>query len=165
MGLTYNGTIYRPPVEAATFLLPITEGCSHNACRFCSMYKDVPFCMMVGLQGAGKTTSAGKLGLSLKKQGKRPVLVAADIYRPAAVKQLQVLGEQLDIPVFSMEPGTDAVTIARQSIDFANSHAIFSFSFYISCKAGKNTSKINKKALTCIIHRKYLLYLFCTVDI
>ncbi len=79
--------------------------------------------MMVGLQGAGKTTSAGKLGLSLKKQGKRPVLVAADIYRPAAVKQLQVLGEQLDIPVFSMEPGTDAVTIARQSIDFANSHA------------------------------------------
>lgn len=79
--------------------------------------------MMVGLQGAGKTTSAGKLGLSLKKQGKRPVLVAADIYRPAAVKQLQVLGEQLDIPVFSMEPGTDAVTIAKQSIDFANSHA------------------------------------------
>lgn len=57
--------------------------------------------MMVGLQGAGKTTSAGKLGLSLKKQGKRPLLVAADIYRPAAVKQLQVLGEQLDIPVFS----------------------------------------------------------------
>ena len=79
--------------------------------------------MMVGLQGAGKTTSAGKLGLSLKKQGKRPVLVAADIYRPAAVKQLQVLGEQLDLPVFSMEPGTDAVTIAKSSIAFANSHA------------------------------------------
>ena len=79
--------------------------------------------MMVGLQGAGKTTSAGKLGLSLKKQGKRPVLVAADIYRPAAVKQLQVLGEQLDLPVFSMEPGTDAVTSAKRSIAFANSHA------------------------------------------
>ena len=79
--------------------------------------------MMVGLQGAGKTTSAGKLGLSLKKQGKRPVLVAADIYRPAAVKQLQVLGEQLDLPVFSMEPATDAVTIAKSSIAFANSHA------------------------------------------
>lgn len=79
--------------------------------------------MMVGLQGAGKTTSAGKLGLSLKKQGKRPVLVAADIYRPAAVKQLQVLGEQLDLPVFSMEQGTDAVTIAKSSIAFANSHA------------------------------------------
>ncbi len=79
--------------------------------------------LMVGLQGAGKTTSAGKLGLTLKKQGKRPVLVAADIYRPAAVKQLQVLGEQLDIPVFSMPQGTDAVTIAQNSIDFANAHA------------------------------------------
>ena len=69
--------------------------------------------MMVGLQGAGKTTSAGKLGLTLKKQGKRPLLVAADIYRPAAVTQLQVIGKQLDIPVFSMEPGTSAVTIAN----------------------------------------------------
>ena len=58
--------------------------------------------MMVGLQGAGKTTSAGKLGLALKKQGKRPLLVAADIYRPAAITQLQVLGKQLDIPVFEM---------------------------------------------------------------
>ena len=79
--------------------------------------------MMVGLQGAGKTTSAGKLGLSLKKQGKHPVMVAADIYRPAAVKQLQVLGEQLDIPVFAMEPGTDAVTIAKSSINYAGTHA------------------------------------------
>ncbi|MFA6849694.1 MAG: signal recognition particle protein [Selenomonadaceae bacterium] len=79
--------------------------------------------MMVGLQGAGKTTSAAKLGLSLKAQGKRPVLVAADIYRPAAVKQLQVLGEQLDIPVFSMEAGTDPITIATSSVSYANSHA------------------------------------------
>ncbi|MBQ3971729.1 MAG: signal recognition particle protein [Selenomonadaceae bacterium] len=79
--------------------------------------------MMVGLQGAGKTTSAGKLGLSLKKQGKRPLLVAADIYRPAAIKQLQVLGEQLGIPVFTMEQGTDAVTIARESIPYSVSHA------------------------------------------
>ena len=59
----------------------------------------------------------------MKKQGKRPLLVAADIYRPAAVKQLQVLGEQLDIPVFSMDAGTDAVTIAQKSIEHANSHA------------------------------------------
>lgn len=79
--------------------------------------------MMVGLQGAGKTTTAGKLALSLRKQGKHPLLVADDIYRPAAVKQLQVLGEQLDIPVFSMEPGTDAVTIAKSAIPYANSHA------------------------------------------
>ena len=79
--------------------------------------------MMVGLQGAGKTTSAGKLGLALKKQGKRPLLVAADIYRPAAITQLQVLGKQLDIPVFSMEQGTDAVTIATESIGDSQSHA------------------------------------------
>ena len=78
--------------------------------------------MMAGLQGAGKTTSAAKLGLSLKKQGKKPLLVAADIYRPAAVKQLQVLGGQLGIPVFSMPQGTDAVTIAKSSIDHARSH-------------------------------------------
>lgn len=78
--------------------------------------------MMAGLQGAGKTTSAGKLGLSLKKQGKKPLLVAADIYRPAAVKQLEVLGEQLGIPVFSRPPGTDAVTIAREAVDYARSH-------------------------------------------
>lgn len=79
--------------------------------------------MMVGLQGAGKTTTAGKLALSLKKQGKHPLLVADDIYRPAAVKQLQVLGEQLDVPVFAMEPGTDAVTIARAAVPYANGHA------------------------------------------
>ena len=79
--------------------------------------------MMVGLQGAGKTTTAGKLALSLKKQGKRPLLVADDIYRPAAVKQLQVLGEQFDVPVFSMESGTDAVTIAGAAVPYANAHA------------------------------------------
>lgn len=79
--------------------------------------------MMAGLQGAGKTTSAGKLGLALKKQGKRPLLVACDIYRPAAIKQLQVVGGQLDLPVFTMPEGTDAVTIARESIAYSQSHA------------------------------------------
>ncbi len=79
--------------------------------------------MMVGLQGAGKTTSAGKLGLSLRKQGKRPVLVAADIYRPAAIKQLQVVGENLGIPVFAMEECKDAVKIARESLQYAQAHA------------------------------------------
>lgn len=79
--------------------------------------------MMVGLQGAGKTTSAGKLGLALKKQGKRPLLAACDIYRPAAIKQLQVVGKQLDIPVFTMETGTDAVTIAKESLAYSESHA------------------------------------------
>lgn len=79
--------------------------------------------MMAGLQGAGKTTSVAKLGAMFKKQGKHPLFVAADIYRPAAVKQLQVLGQQLDLPVFSMPEGTDAVTIAEKSIEHAQSHA------------------------------------------
>ena len=78
--------------------------------------------MMVGLQGAGKTTSAGKLGIMLKKQGKRPLLVAADIYRPAAIKQLQVVGEKLGLPVFTMPQGTDAVTIAKEAQKFSVSH-------------------------------------------
>ena len=79
--------------------------------------------MMVGLQGAGKTTSAGKLGLMFKKQGKHPLMVAADIYRPAAIKQLQVLGSQIDIPAFAKEDCKDAVRIANEAIDYAKSHA------------------------------------------
>ncbi|HOJ76741.1 MAG TPA: signal recognition particle protein [Bacillota bacterium] len=71
--------------------------------------------MFVGLQGAGKTSSVGKLGSLLKKQGRRPLLVAADIYRPAAIKQLQVLGKQLDLPVFSLE-GANPVTIAEEAL-------------------------------------------------
>ncbi|MCL2817964.1 MAG: signal recognition particle receptor subunit alpha, partial [Clostridiales bacterium] len=58
--------------------------------------------LMTGLQGSGKTTSAGKLALWLKKNGKRPLLAAGDIYRPAAIKQLQVLGQAIDVPVFSL---------------------------------------------------------------
>jgi signal recognition particle subunit SRP54 len=79
--------------------------------------------MLVGLQGAGKTTTAGKLAHLLKKQGKHPLLVAADIYRPAAIKQLQVLGEQLDCPVFSMPNNRNAVDIAQNAIEYALSHA------------------------------------------
>jgi len=78
--------------------------------------------MMVGLQGAGKTTASAKIAQLLKKQGKKPMMVACDIYRPAAVKQLEVLGSQLSIPVFSREPGVSAVNIAKESIKFANSH-------------------------------------------
>jgi signal recognition particle subunit SRP54 len=77
--------------------------------------------MLVGLQGAGKTSTAGKLGNLLRKQGRRPLLVAADIYRPAAIKQLQVLGKQLDIPVFSLE-GASPVNIAAQALEHAISY-------------------------------------------
>jgi signal recognition particle subunit SRP54 len=74
--------------------------------------------MLVGLQGSGKTSTAGKLSGLLKKQGRRPLLVAADIYRPAAIKQLQVLGKQLDIPVFSLD-GASPVEIARRALEQA----------------------------------------------
>lgn len=69
--------------------------------------------MMVGLQGSGKTTSSAKLARHMKKQGKSPLLAACDVYRPAAIKQLQVLGEQLDIPVFSLGDKQSPVDIAR----------------------------------------------------
>lgn len=72
--------------------------------------------MLVGLQGSGKTTTAGKLAKYFANSGKKPLLVAADIYRPAAIKQLQVLGEQLSIPVFSMGQGVSPVEIAEQGV-------------------------------------------------
>ena len=76
--------------------------------------------MMVGLQGAGKTTHAGKLAGLYKKQGKKPLLVACDVYRPAAIKQLQVVGEKLDIPVFTMGDQVSPVKIAKEGVAYAN---------------------------------------------
>ena len=75
--------------------------------------------MLVGLQGSGKTTTAGKLANLFRKQGKNPLLVACDIYRPAAIKQLQVVGKQLNIPVFANETSKDVVHIARQAMSVA----------------------------------------------
>ena len=79
--------------------------------------------MLVGLQGAGKTTTAGKLGSLLRKKGKKPLLVAGDVYRPAAIKQLQVLGEQLSLPVFALGDQVSPVEIARKAMDKAFSLA------------------------------------------
>ena len=79
--------------------------------------------LMAGLQGAGKTTHCGKLAGMYKKQGKRPLMVACDVYRPAAVKQLQVLGEQLGVPVFTMPEGTSPVEIAKKSLEHAERYA------------------------------------------
>ena len=77
--------------------------------------------MLCGLQGAGKTTMSAKLAGWLKKDGKRPLLVGCDIYRPAAIKQLQVVGGQVSVPVF--ERGTqDPVQTAREAVEFARSH-------------------------------------------
>lgn len=78
--------------------------------------------MLVGLQGAGKTTTAGKLALMFKKKGHRPMLAACDVYRPAAIKQLEVLGEQTDVPVYRMPPNVDPVHIARYAVDTAKSY-------------------------------------------
>ena len=75
--------------------------------------------MLVGLQGSGKTTTAGKLANLLRKQGKKPLLVACDVYRPAAIKQLQVVGNQLNIPVYANENTKDVVQIAKQAYSIA----------------------------------------------
>lgn len=80
---------------------------------------DITYYMMSGLQGAGKTTAAGKLAYRLKKDGKRPLLVACDIYRPAAIKQLQVVGESVGVPVFEMGDKTNPVTIVKEAMKHA----------------------------------------------
>jgi len=77
--------------------------------------------MLVGLQGAGKTTNGAKLAAYMRKQGKRPMLAACDIYRPAAIKQLETVGAQLDIPVFQMGT-TNPVDIARAAVEHAKKH-------------------------------------------
>ena len=75
--------------------------------------------MLVGLQGSGKTTTAGKLANIIRKQGKKPLLVACDVYRPAAIKQLEVVGKQLDIPVYTNENTKDVNLIAKQAVSSA----------------------------------------------
>ncbi len=82
-----------------------------------------PSCiMMVGLHGAGKTTSSGKLARLIQKQGRQPLLVAVDVYRPAAMDQLETLGRQLDIPVFVKRGETDVLKIAREALAFAEAN-------------------------------------------
>ncbi|HHX94281.1 MAG TPA: signal recognition particle protein [Clostridia bacterium] len=78
--------------------------------------------MMTGLQGSGKTTTSGKLGLLMKKNGRRPLLVAADVYRPAAVKQLQVVGDSVNVPVFSMGTNVNPVDIVSAAVSHARSN-------------------------------------------
>src|SRR5438034_2620191 len=78
--------------------------------------------MMVGLHGSGKTTSSGKLARLLKKQGRAPLLVAADVYRPAAMDQLETLGQKLEIPIFVKRGETDILKIAREAFDFARAN-------------------------------------------
>ena len=78
--------------------------------------------IMVGLQGSGKTTTCAKIANLLRKQGKKPLMVACDVYRPAAIEQLQILGRQLSIPVYSNSDIKDVVRIAKQGLTFAKSN-------------------------------------------
>jgi len=78
--------------------------------------------MMVGLHGSGKTTSSGKLARYLEKQGRTPLLVAADVYRPAAMDQLETLGQKLNIPVFLLRGETDVLKIGREALAYAQTH-------------------------------------------
>src|SRR5438445_11271642 len=82
-----------------------------------------PSClMMIGLHGSGKTTSSGKLARLLQKQGRAPLLVGVDVYRPAAMDQLETLGQKLEIPVFVKRDEMDVLEIARQALDFARAN-------------------------------------------
>lgn len=94
-------------------------GGSNNTIQMAS--KPPTVIMLCGLQGSGKTTTAGKLANLLRRQGRSPLLVAADVYRPAAVKQLQVLGDQLNIPVFSLGDKANPVDIAKAAVSSAQS--------------------------------------------
>ncbi|MCB9247225.1 MAG: signal recognition particle protein [Ignavibacteriales bacterium] len=80
--------------------------------------------LMVGLQGSGKTTFSGKLARYLKEKNRKVLLAAADIYRPAAIEQLKLLGKQIDVPVFSIDGSKDAVKIAEESIKFAKESSL-----------------------------------------
>ena len=97
----------------------LTELMGGTAAKLAKANKPPTVIMMAGLQGAGKTTTSAKLAKLLQKQNYKPLLVAADIYRPAAIKQLQVLGEQLKVPVFTLGDQESPVNIARQAVEHA----------------------------------------------
>ena len=97
----------------------LTELMGGQAAKIAFSSRPPTIIMMVGLQGAGKTTTCGKLANTLRKQGKKPLMVACDVYRPAAIKQLEILGSQLDIPVFSLGSNINPVEIAKAGVERA----------------------------------------------
>ncbi|HSL93877.1 MAG TPA: signal recognition particle protein [Bacillota bacterium] len=97
----------------------LTKLLGGSASRLAVAAKPPTIVMLAGLQGAGKTSTAGKLAVALRKAGRHPLLVAADVYRPAAIEQLHVVGEQVNIPVFSVAGQLDPVEIVRQGREFA----------------------------------------------
>jgi signal recognition particle subunit SRP54 len=111
--LTPGQTVVKIVLEELTGLM----GASESKLAFSGRIPNVV--MLVGLQGSGKTTAAAKLANLLRKQGRRPMLVAGDVYRPAAIDQLEALGRELDVPVFRGEPGADPADIARAGVKAA----------------------------------------------
>lgn len=97
----------------------LTKLLGGSASRLAVASKPPTVVMLAGLQGAGKTSTAGKLAVALRKSGRHPLLVAADVYRPAAIEQLHVVGKSVDIPVFSLAGQLDPVEIVRQGREFA----------------------------------------------
>jgi signal recognition particle subunit SRP54 len=83
-----------------------------------------PVVMLLGLQGSGKTTACGKLALKLRKEGHKPLMVACDVQRPAAIKQLQTLGKQVDIPVFTIPDSTNVLDIAQKAVEEARQQGL-----------------------------------------
>ncbi|BCJ85163.1 signal recognition particle protein [Effusibacillus dendaii] len=112
----------------------LTELMGGTQSRIAQAAKPPTVVMMVGLQGAGKTTTTGKLANLLKKQNRYPLLVAGDIYRPAAIKQLQVLGEQVKTSVFSLGDQVSPVEIAKQAVEHAKMHG---FDYVLIDTAGR----------------------------
>lgn len=97
----------------------LTKLLGGSASRLAVASKPPTIVMLVGLQGAGKTSTSGKLAVALRKAGRHPLLVAADVYRPAAIEQLHVVGKQVDVPVFSVPGQLNPVEIVRQGKEFA----------------------------------------------
>lgn len=85
---------------------------------------DPPVVMLLGLQGSGKTTAAAKLAFKLRKEGEKPLMVACDVQRPAAIKQLETLGKQVDIPVFTIPGSTNVLEIATKSVEYAREQGL-----------------------------------------
>ena len=108
--------------------------------------------MLLGLQGAGKTTTAAKLALSLQKQGRKPLLVGVDVYRPAALKQLATLGEQIDVKVFYEENNQDVLQILKNAIGYAQAN---DFNTLIVDTAGRLQIDTDMMAELMLIDRTY----------
>src|ERR1041385_5857079 len=110
-------------------------------------FKSQPSClMMVGLHGSGKTTSSGKLARLLQKQGRTPLLVAADVYRPAAMDQLATLGQELGLPVFVKKGETGMLKIAREALDYAQANQCNTLIFDTSMRRSEeHTSELQSR--------------------